>query len=179
VRLSVQVRNPTSRRLPFAAKVQPLANLEGGWVTPLPAYLEPKAKQELHWVGRWGLRADEEVSVPVAIRLGPASGKDTVAFEVRNALRPEFRRRANGGDLLLQNRSGAPLTGELRLTSGGQTVQRPIRLAAGETSTRLSLDGVGQGPLSGGLYDVRGVFLAPIQVRTSATADDLPPPPPQ
>jgi hypothetical protein len=179
VRLTIQVRNPTSRRLPFAAKVQPPTNLEGSWVTPLPAYLEPKTKLQLHWVGRWGLRADEEVTVPVSIRLGPASGRDTVAFEVRNGLRPEFRWRANGGDLLVQNRSGTPLTGELRLTAGGQTVQRPIRLAAGETSTRVSLDGVGQGPLSGGLYDVRGAFLAPIQVRTTETPDDLPPPPPQ
>lgn len=165
VRVSLTVRNPTSRRIPLAARLIPPVPLEGGWTTPPPGLLEPKKEVQLRWVGQWPLRADQEVSVPIDVRLGPASGRETVTFEVRNALRPEIQWRAGGADLLIHNRSGAAFAGEVRLTVGGRAVRKPVRLAQGETVTRVPLDLTGEEPLSGGLYNLRDEYLAPVEAR--------------
>jgi polysaccharide biosynthesis protein PslG len=175
VRINVSLRNPTARRLPVALRIAAPPLLEGAWADPLPAALEPKETLQLQWVGTWPLRARQVVEVPVHVRVGPIGSRQTLSFEVRNALSSEFRWRSDAVDLLVHNQGSEPFAGEVRLWSGDQgagtapsgalLAQKPIRQAAGSLTTTMRL-ALPQGtPLSGGIYDVRGEFLAPIELR--------------
>jgi polysaccharide biosynthesis protein PslG len=165
VRMAVSVRNPTGRPLPVAARVAAPSLLEGGWSTPVPPTVAAKQTVRLEWRGTWPLRAEQEVTVPVHLRLGRYSGRESVTFEVRNALWPEFRRRSDRVELLLHNRSREPFSGEVRLGMGAGEVRHPVRLAAGEALTTLKLAATAAPSRGGGLYDLRGTFLAPIELQ--------------
>jgi hypothetical protein len=103
--------------------------------------------------------------VPIHLRLGRHSARESVTFEVRNALRPDLRRRSSGAELVVYNPSQSSFAGEVRLAAGAREVRQPIRLAAGEAATSVALPEAARPPLRGGLYDLRGTYLAPVELQ--------------